>query len=192
MKKLRKRGNINNIYNLIKIKEVKVLNESLIMESIIWSALWAFFVIISVRIFPFTIAHDYPEEVRNIANIQKPSSKQKLQGLLLGIIGLSIMFGLLIVFSLTHFNKQNLSFLNIFKYLWLICMTWNVIDLLIIDWLMICTFSVKLFVLPNTENCKGNRDYRFHFIGFLKGCITMTLTAFIFSGISYGIIYFLR
>ena len=141
---------------------------ALILESVIWSIIWIFFVIISVRVFPFTIEHDYPNDVRKLANIQKPTSKQKLQGIIFGIIGFVILFGLLIV--------------------WIICMTWNIVDLVIVDCLMICKFSVKWFVLPKTENYIGNKNYRFHFIGFLKGCFAMTVIAILFSAISYGII----
>ena len=161
---------------------------ALILESVIWSIIWIFFVIISVRVFPFTIEHDYPNDVRKLANIQKPTSKQKLQGIIFGIIGFVILFGLLIVFALMHFNKQNLSFLSIFRHLWIICLTWNIVDLVIVDFFMICKFSVKLFVLPKTENYIGNKNYRFHFIGFLKGCFAMTVIAILFSAISYGII----
>lgn len=71
-------------------------------------------------------------------------------------------------------------------------MTWNVVDLIVVDWLMICKLSVKLFVLPNTEKCNANKDYKFHFIGFLKGCVAMTVIALFFSAISYEIICFAK
>ena len=71
-------------------------------------------------------------------------------------------------------------------------MTWNVVDLVIVDWLFICLFRIKYLVLPGTEDCEGNKDYKFHFIGFLKGIVAMTIVAVLFSGISYFILGLLK
>lgn len=45
----------------------------------------------------------------------------------------------------------------------------NIFDLLILDWLFFCTIQPRSMVLPGTAGMAGYRDYRFHFIGFLKG-----------------------
>ena len=49
------------------------------IEAILWSVIWTILVIIAVRVFPFTIEHDYPIEVRKVANVQHPTPKQKIQ-----------------------------------------------------------------------------------------------------------------
>ena len=48
-------------------------------------------------------------------------------------------------------------------------LVFNIFDLLILDWLFFCTIQPRSMVLPGTEGMAGYRDYRFHFIGFLKG-----------------------
>ena len=48
-------------------------------------------------------------------------------------------------------------------------LVFNVFDLIILDWLFFCTIQPRSMVLPGTEGLAGYRDYRFHFIGFLKG-----------------------
>ena len=45
----------------------------------------------------------------------------------------------------------------------------NIFDLIILDWLFFCTIQPRSMVLPGTEGMAAYRDYRFHFIGFLKG-----------------------
>jgi hypothetical protein len=45
----------------------------------------------------------------------------------------------------------------------------NTYDLIVLDWLFFCTIQPRQMVLPGTEGMSGYRDYRFHFIGFLKG-----------------------
>ena len=71
-------------------------------------------------------------------------------------------------------------------------MTWNVVDLLVVDWMFICILRIKYFVLPGTEECEGNKDYKFHFTGFLKGFFAMSIVAVLFSGISYLIVGLLK
>jgi hypothetical protein len=48
-------------------------------------------------------------------------------------------------------------------------LVFNIYDLLILDWLFFCTIQPRAMVLPGTEGMAAYRDYRFHFIGFLKG-----------------------
>jgi len=48
-----------------------------IIHGIIWSALWATMVAVSVHRFPWTIAHDYPADVTECAHILQPSVNQK-------------------------------------------------------------------------------------------------------------------
>ncbi|AGT44905.1 hypothetical protein TPE_2431 [Treponema pedis str. T A4] len=42
-------------------------------------------------------------------------------------------------------------------------------------------------MLPKTKNCKGNKNYKFHFIGFLKGFV-----AIIFTTISFFVLKLLK
>ena len=51
----------------------------------------------------------------------------------------------------------------------IVFLTFNLFDLVIADWLIFCTLRPSRIILPGTEGMAGYRDYRFHFIGFLKG-----------------------
>lgn len=164
----------------------------ILIETIIWSGLWMIMVSISVRVFPFTIEHDYPKDVREVANIPKPSKKHKMQGLIFASVNFIILFSLLVAFAILAYKGQELSFWKIFVHLWIICMTWNIVDLVIVDWLFICLLSCRYFVLPKTENCKGNKNYKFHFIGFLKGFVVMSIVAIIFTTISFFVLKLLK
>jgi hypothetical protein len=48
-------------------------------------------------------------------------------------------------------------------------LVFNTFDLILLDWLLFCTVQPRLMVLPGTEGMPGYRNYRFHFVGFLKG-----------------------
>jgi hypothetical protein len=64
---------------------------------------------------------------------------------------------------------ESIGFLQAFAYVGVTVLVFNLFDLLILDWLLFCTLQPRSMVLPGTEGMAGYRDYRFHFIGFLKG-----------------------
>ena len=70
-------------------------------------------------------------------------------------------------------------------------MSWNAIDLIVIDWLIICTLICKWVVIPGTEGCKGYKDYFYHFKAFLIGCVYSTLMAFAVAGIDFAVLKFI-
>lgn len=52
-----------------------------IIHGFVWSVVWMIIVSVSVRKFPWTIAHDYPKDVVQCADIQQPDKKQKRQSI---------------------------------------------------------------------------------------------------------------
>ncbi|OGT27796.1 MAG: hypothetical protein A2Z17_00210 [Gammaproteobacteria bacterium RBG_16_66_13] len=62
-------------------------------------------------------------------------------------------------------------------------LVFNTYDLIVLDWLFFCTIQPRMMVLPGTEGMAGYRDYRFHFIGFLKGLGFCVVGAIIISGL---------
>jgi hypothetical protein len=63
----------------------------------------------------------------------------------------------------------SVSFLSALVFGMISVFVFNLFDLLILDWLLFCTIQPRIMVLPGTEGMAGYRDYRFHFVGFLKG-----------------------
>lgn len=160
----------------------------IILESIIWSVLWMVMISIAIRKYPFTLEHDYPEDVRKVANIKQPSKSEKIKGMVFSVVSILLLFGLLIVFAILHGKSDALNFQNSFFHIWIVSMSWNVIDLIIVDWILICKFSCKLFMLPGTETYAGNKHYLFHFKGFLKGLIAMSIFALTATSFAYVIL----
>ena len=101
-----------------------------------------------------------------------------------------MIFGSLLAFGLTRFAAAQTSFFAVLIYVFIIGMMWNAIDLLVMDWLLVCSITPKIVVIEGTEGCKGYKDYMFHFKGFLIGCVYTAIMAIIFSGITYGILRF--
>ena len=61
------------------------------------------------------------------------------------------------------------TFATVFAVGFLVAFVFNLVDLLVIDWLLVVAWHPRWFVPPGTQGDAANRDYRFHFKGFLKG-----------------------
>lgn len=75
--------------------------------------------------------HDYPEDVRKASTLPEPTGKQKRNAKIFSGIGSIIIFGALILFGLLRFRAERADFLTLFWFLFIIAMSWNVVDLLV-------------------------------------------------------------
>ncbi len=158
---------------------------------LIWSVMWSVYVFLILKFYPFSMLHDYPKDIQAAATIEKPTKAQEQAAKRFGAVGGFIIFGVLLAFGLLRFYGEQASFWQVLQYIFIIAMTWNVVDLLIMDWLIVCTITPKWIILSGTEGCKGYKDYFYHFKGFLLGCVYTTIMALLFSGIDYAVLRFL-
>lgn len=154
---------------------------SMFWSGIFWSALWMVAIAIALRWFPFLLEHDYPPEEQTAANLKAPTATEKRRDLLFAVSSMLLLFAFLFLFGFWAYQGESVSFRQLFLYLWGICMCWNVVDLVVVDWILICRLSCPYFMLPGTSSNVKNKQYRFHFIGFLKGLITMSVVAVVVS-----------
>jgi hypothetical protein len=70
-------------------------------------------------------------------------------------------------------------------------MVFNLVDLLVFDWLIALTIRPKFMILPGTQGSQGYHDYGFHFRGFLKGTLGGLLGSLILAGLAV-LIYSIR
>lgn len=162
-----------------------------LIYGLIWSVIWSVYVFLILKFYPFSMLHDYPKDIQAAATIEKPTKAQEQAAKRFGAVGGLIIFGVLLAFGLLRFHSEQASFLQVLQYIFIIAMTWNVIDLLVMDWLIVCTITPKWIVIKGTEGCNGYKDYFFYFKGFLIGCVYTTIMALLFSGIDYAILRFL-
>ncbi|MBR2283389.1 MAG: hypothetical protein IJ874_03075 [Ruminococcus sp.] len=162
-----------------------------IIMGLIWSAVWILYVFIILKRYPWEMLHDYPRDVQEAATIPEPSEIQKKRAKLFGAFAGLVIFGLLLLSGLLYFRHEPTTFLNVLLYVGIVAMAWNVVDLLIMDWLINCLITPQWIIIPGTEGCKGYKDYFFHFKGFLIGCVYTAIMALLFAGIDYVVLRFL-
>lgn len=160
----------------------------ILLEGIGWSVLWIAMLLLMFFNFPWLLVHDFPDDAKKAAILPEATAAQRRNSRIFTAASYVILLGTLLAAGLIHYSHQSTAFGIVFFHLWLICITWNVVDLLIFDWLIFCTITPKCFILPGTEGCKGYKDYKFHLIGFYKGFIYMTLFALAFAAIDFLIL----
>ncbi len=69
----------------------------------------------------------------------------------------------------------------------LILFSFNVVDLVVIDWWILCFLTPQFLVAPGTEGHPGYKDYGFHFRAFLKGTVLVAVMALVFALMAEGL-----
>ena len=67
------------------------------------------------------------------------------------------------------------SFWNLFAYAFGVLFIFNLVDLLILDWLIVCWFEPRWVILPGTEHIVIPKQYLHHFKGFLMGNVGLAI-----------------
>jgi len=69
----------------------------------------------------------------------------------------------------------------------LILFSFNLVDLVVIDWLIVCFLTPKFLVAPGTEGHPGYKDYGFHFRAALKGTVLVGVLSLVMAALVWGI-----
>lgn len=111
---------------------------------------------------------DYPPDIQQKYGPMSPKAA-RLRPYVAMLLFLSVLaIPLLGLFALQSV-VLSITFLPAFVFSSVTLLVFNIYDLIILDWIFFCTIQPRSMVLPGTERMAGYRDYRFHFIGFIKG-----------------------
>jgi len=94
---------------------------------------------------------------------------------------ISLLLGLLMAAPLTSallWRTSTLgsqSFWNRFAYAFGVLFIINLVDLVILDWLIVCWFKLRWAILPGTEHIVTPNPYLHHFREFLIGTVGLVV-----------------
>ena len=158
-----------------------IYTEAFIWHSIIYSLLFVVAIVPIGLVNPRMMLQDYPEEIQRA--VPPKTVRERKMGVLFAIPILLVMFVYPLAVS-WYYRPLDASFSYFFTTIWALMLAFNLIDLVVIDWLLFCTVTPKFVVIEGTEGHPGYKNYRFHFVGFLKGiaitaAISLVLSALI-------------
>lgn len=156
-----------------------------LIYSVIYIALFSLFTLITLKINPRIWLHDYPKEIQD--DLEPKSALEKRDSVRLSLFFILLFVGTPLI--MTFLNPIRMSgsipYLPYFFHFMIILQLANLNDLLILDWLIFCRITPGFLVISGSEGHKGYKNYLFHFVGFLKGCIISTVISAIFALICF-------
>ena len=139
-------------------------------------------IVVSLRLSPESWLGDYP---RDIQEKHGPMSRRSQR--LKWVFGVPILlppllFGAALLARLQGVAGSAIPFWQAALAVFVMWMIFNLVDLVIIDWLLFVYIQPDFIVLPGTEGLAGYKDYYFHFRAFLVGCALCTVFALLIAG----------
>jgi len=163
-----------------------VIQNGLIYGAVL-SVLLAALFLTAAYLNPEIMLRSYPPDIK--AKYGPDSERAKRQRKPMALALFVILVGVLI-FSIVQLSKASsgpLTFTAVFLSVCVTLLTFNVVDLVILDWLIFVTLQPRFVVLPGTEGMAGYKDYDFHFKAFLRGTVLCLIASLVIAGITAGI-----
>lgn len=136
---------------------------------------------------PDVMLRGYPPDIKGkygpVSEKGNRIRKRMVAPLFLILLGTPIIS----VIHLARVNGGELAFGAVFLSVFVTLLTFNVVDLVILDWLIFVTLQPGFVVLPGTEGMAGYKDYDFHFKAFLRGTVLCLIASLVIAGITAGI-----
>ena len=130
---------------------------------------------------PRIMLQDYPKSIQNA--VPPKTKEERRQTYIYALPFLLVMIGYPLAAGAFLASQSGWHFGETFSFVWGLSLLANLYDLLIIDWLVFCTITPKMMVIPGTEGNEGYKDYWFHFVGFLKGIVITGVISLANSGL---------
>jgi hypothetical protein len=145
-----------------------LVKESVVIGSAM-SAVLAVLIVVSLLINKEMWLQDYPPDVKAKWGPMSAKAKRQRVAMAVPLFGLMLAAIVITVVRLPAVLGTEVSFLAVFVSVVIEFVLFNLVDAVIIDWLILVVIWPGLGVLPGTEGMAGYRDARLWTINLLKG-----------------------
>jgi len=159
----------------------------IVLHGAVLSFLASALLVVVLRVNPRIFLHDYPEAIQ--AQVPPKTANEKRQSALLGVPFLLLLavVPFLSTLALRRSGGTDVSFLNLFLNAFGVSFFFNLVDLLLLDWLLFCTLTPKFLVIPGSEGNPAYKDYGYHFRGSLVGTAISVVAGLVIAAIVWVI-----
>ncbi len=140
----------------------------IIIDGSLLSVLASITILGILRFNPRLFLQDYPDVIQE--RVHPKTDQEKRLSLMVGIPFLILL--LLVPFLSTLSLAKQVGedkFFSLFINAFGVTFLFNLVDLLVLDWLIFCLITPDFLVIPGTKGMQAYKDYRFHFRAFLIG-----------------------
>jgi len=134
---------------------------------------------------PRLFLQDYPAEIQ--AKVPPKTQREKRLSLVVGIPFMVLLLAMPFISTLTLKGQHGgaIEFLPLFLHAFGVIFIFNLVDLLLLDWLIFCYFTPSFFVIPGTEGMAAYQDYGYHFRASLIGTGLSVVGGLVIAGIVF-------
>lgn len=163
----------------------------LLVHALLWGLLVSAFLTVAFIalswIDPEMWLNDYPPDIREEFGPMSPAANRKRWLLGLPVLVLALALVVLATVRFVRMSGGAPGFGPAFLHTFIVMMVFNVVDLILIDWLLFVRIQPRFVVLPGTEGLPGYQDYAFHWHAFLKGTVGITVLSAVFGGVAWAV-----
>lgn len=128
---------------------------------------------------PRFMMQDYPKQITD--QVEPKTEAEKRASIKYGMPFLALMIVYPLFYAIYAKMALGMGFLQLMLNTFLLVFSFNLVDLIFVDWLIFCTWTPKFIVIPGTEGNAGYKDYKYHFTAFLKGCVFSVVMALVLA-----------
>ncbi len=156
---------------------VHILTHTLFYNFVVIGYLMILMMSLSPRIWAYS---DYSEEIK--AKVPPQTKKEKRLGIILSLPWLVFTFGFPILSTVLLKGKLGgeipywTAFINVF----VMVFTFNLIDLIVLDWIIVSWITPNFVMIPGTEKA-DYEDFRFHYKAQAEASIVILAVCFIYA-----------
>jgi hypothetical protein len=147
----------------------------ILRDGALLSVVTSTYLLVLLRFNPRMFLKHFPKEIREI--VPPRSEKERRISILLGVpLGLVFIGSTFASALLWRASAQgSLSFWELFAHVFCLFFLFNLVDLLILDWLIVCRFTPSWLIIPGAEHIVMPKEYLYHFKGFLMGTVVSVI-----------------
>lgn len=165
--------------------DVSLLLYRILVDGLVLSLIASALILASLRANPRYWLQDFPASIQQAVPRKTPDEQRAAR--VWGIpFMLTLVLGMIISGVLLKRAQPSASFLMVYADTLGVALFFNLWDLLVLDWLIICTITPAFVVIPGTEGMPGYKDYRHHVVAFLTGALSSIVIAAIIAGLVYA------
>jgi hypothetical protein len=142
----------------------------IVRDGALFSLVASTYLLVLLRFNPRIFLRHYPKEIREI--VPPKSEKERRISVLLGLL-IGVPFTSALIWRTATLGSH--SFWELFAYAFGVLFIFNLVDLLILDWLIVCWYAPSWVILPGTEHIVPTKPYVHHFKGFLIGTVGLVI-----------------
>jgi hypothetical protein len=120
---------------------------------------------------PRLFLQDYPAPIQ--AAVPPKTEQEKRLSLIVGLPFLLLLLVVPLLSTLAFMRRSggDVTFLAAFFHAFGVIFAFNVVDWLLLDWLVFCTLTPRFLVIPGSEGMAAYKDYFYHFRAFCVGTV---------------------